>query len=123
MRRVVLGTLAAVLGAAIVAAHGAATPLGRDASATCRKGKVAWRIGGQQQCLAASSFAPPPARGGASGKSLASRLFELDLHDEWSKSLRTPVIARLLGLSRQGPGATVVAFREVASSFAAGGGR
>jgi hypothetical protein len=122
MTRVVIGIVAVLLGAAFVGAEGAATPLGRDAAAKCPKGKVAWRIGGLQQCLPASSFAPRPKRGGASG-SLASRLFDLDLHDEWSKSLRTPVIERLLAMSPRGPAEAVGGFRDVASAFAVRGGR
>jgi hypothetical protein len=118
MRRIVIGILAAFVGSALTAAPGAATPVGRDVNAKCANGKVAWRIGGRTQCLAASRFAPRPARGGVAGKTLASRLFEVDLHDEWSKSSRIPIAARLLSLSQRGPGATVAAFRDVASAFA-----
>ena len=41
MTRVSIGIVAALLGAAVVAAHGAATPLGRDTNAKCQKEKVA----------------------------------------------------------------------------------
>lgn len=124
MTRVAIGIVATLLGAALVSADGApATQLGRDAPAKCPKGKVAWRIGGQKQCLPASRFGPAPKRGGATRNSLASKLFELDLHDEWSKSLRTPMIEGLLAMSPRGPAAAVGGFRDVASAFAVRGGR